>query len=90
MTAPSGFILNLENLEKLLLNIQKYFLIFMKSQERCGIVREFSIILIQVRKKSGKANYLVSILFSLTIDMVVRQVIALIFVSRCKLYHFAL
>ena len=38
----------------------------MKNQGKPGIVREFSIILMEVREKSGKANYLVLISFSLT------------------------
>ena len=64
--------------------------IFTESEGKPGIVREFSIILIQVKEKSGKANYLVIMSFSLTIGMVVRKVIALIVVSRCKLFHLAL
>ena len=50
---------------------------------------EFSIIFIQVREDSGKTNYLVHILFSLTLCMVVCKVVALIVVSKCELYHFA-
>ena len=48
----------------------------MKSEGKPGIVREFSIICIQVREKSGKTNYLVSISFLLTIGTVVRKVVA--------------
>ena len=52
---------------------------FTKNQGKSGIVREFSII----SSKSGK-NYLVSILFSLTIGMVVRKVVALFVVSQSE------
>ena len=58
----------------------------MKSQGKPGIVREFSIISIQVREKSGITNYLDSIPFSLTIGMVVCKVVALFFVSKCELF----
>ena len=44
------------------------------------------MIVIQVREKSGKTNYLAIISFSLTIGMVVRKVVALIVVSGCELY----
>ena len=62
----------------------------MNSQGKPGIVREFSIIFNQVRQKSGKTDYLVSVSLSLTVGMVVCKVIALIAVSRCELYHLAL
>ena len=39
------------------------FAIFMKSQGKPGIVREFSIIFIQVKEKSRKTDYVVSISF---------------------------
>ena len=38
----------------------------MKNQGKPGIVREYSIILMEVGEESGKANYLVLISFSLT------------------------
>ena len=47
---------------------------------------EFSITFDQSQGK----HYLVNILFSLTIGMVVRKVVALIAVGRCELYHLAL
>ena len=47
---------------------------------------EFSMIFIQVREKSGKTYYSVNISLSLTIDAVVRKVIALVSVSKCELY----
>ena len=62
--------------------------IFTKSLGKPGIAREFSITFIQVREKSGKTNYLVDISFSLTIGMVVREVVVLIVVSKCERYHF--
>ena len=55
-----------------------------------GIVRELSIIPIQVREKSTKTNYIVSISFSLTIGMVVHKKVALIVVGKCEFYHLAL
>ena len=76
------FILNLENLEN------RPF--FYKNQGKPGIVREVSIIFIQVREKSGKTSYLVSISFYLTIGMAVGKVIAQIVVSNCELCHLAL
>jgi len=54
------------------------------------MVREFSIIFIQVKENSRKKDYLVSISFSLTIGMVVCKVVALIVVSRCELHHLSL
>ena len=39
-----------------------------KSQGKPGIVREFRIIFIQIREKSGKTDYLVLILFSLSLS----------------------
>ena len=39
----------------------------MKNQGKPGIVREFSIIMMEVRGKSGKTNYLVLISYSLTL-----------------------
>ena len=60
----------------------------MKSQGKPGIIREFSILFIQVREKSRKTSYLVSKSFSLTIGMVFCNVVVLIFVSRCELYAF--
>ena len=61
----------------------------MKSQRKPGIVREFSIIVIQVRAKSGKANYLVCISLSLTFSMAVCKVVVAFVISTCELYHFA-
>ena len=61
----------------------------MKSQGKPGIVRELSIIFIQVREKSGKTKYLVHISSSLTIGIVVRKVVALLVASECELYHLA-
>ena len=54
------------------------------------MVREFLIIFIHVREKSGKTDYLVYISFSLTIGIVVRKVVALSVASKCELYHLAL
>ena len=48
-----------------------------KSQGEPGIVREFFIILIQVREKSEKTTYLVSISLSLALCMVVCRVVVL-------------
>ena len=61
----------------------------MKSQGNPGIVWEFSIVFIKVMEKSGKANYLASMSFSLTIGMVLHKIIALIVVSRFEIYHLA-
>ena len=47
----------------------------MKRQGKPGIVRDFSILCNQVREKSGKPNYLVSISFSFTFCMVACEVI---------------
>ena len=55
----------------------------MNCQGKPGIVREFSMFFIHVREKS----YLVSISISLTIGMVVREVVILIVVSKCELYN---
>ena len=63
--------------------------IFATSRGKSGIVREFSIIFIQVKEKSGKTNYLVNV-FSLTNGMAVRKVVALIVVSKCEHYPLAL
>ena len=60
----------------------------MKSQGKPGIVREFCIIFIQVRKSQGKL-YLVRILFSLSLWMVVRKVAVQFVVSKWEFYHFA-
>ena len=43
----------------------------MKSQGKPGKVREFSIIFIEVKEKTGNTNYLVHISLSLTLSMVV-------------------
>ena len=51
---------------------------------------EFSIIFIQVREKLGKTKYLVYTSFSLTIGIVVLNVVALIVASECEFYHLAL
>ena len=65
--------------------------IFIKRQGKPGIVRELFIIFIQVREKSGRTKYLVSILFSLTIGRHdIGKVVALIVASECELYHLAL
>jgi len=64
--------------------------IFATSRGKSGIVREFSIIFIQVKEKSGKTNYLVSISFSLTIGMIAGKVVALIVVCKCERHHLAL
>ena len=63
---------------------------FSKNQGKPGIIREFSIIFIQVREKSRKTNYFVSISFSLTIGLVVRKVVALFAVSKCELFYLLL
>ena len=63
---------------------------FTKSQGKPGIVRELFIISVQVREKSGKTKYLVYISFSVTIGIVVREVVALIVASECELYHLTL
>ena len=84
-TTCTGFILNLENLENL---ENRQF--FAKCQGKPGIVRELFIIFIQVREKSGKTKYPVYISFSLTIGIVVREVVALSVASECELYHLAL
>ena len=67
----TGFILNLEN---------RAFL--RESQGNPEIVQEFSIIFIQVKEKSGKANYLFHISFSLTTCMVVHKVVVSFAVSK--------
>ena len=58
-------------------------MIFIKYQGKPGIVREFSIIFIQSREKSGKSNYEVRISFSLSVGMVVCKAINLIVVCKC-------
>ena len=50
------------------------------------MVRESTVIFIQVGEKSGKANYLVHVSFSCT---VVCKVVVPFAVSECKLCHFA-
>ena len=57
--------------------------IFTKSQGKPGIVREFFIIFIQAREKSGKAGYLGHILFSSSLC----KVVFLFVVSKCEFYH---
>jgi len=49
------------------------------------MVRESSMIFIQVKEKSGKTNYLGSKSFSLAIGMDFRKVVALIVVSKYEL-----
>ena len=61
----------------------------MKSQVKPGIVRGFSIILFQVKEKSGKTNYLVLILMSITLSMVICKMDVPFAVSKRELYHFA-
>ena len=61
----------------------------MKSQEKSGLVKGFSIIFIHVREKSGKKDYLVHISFSLTLCMVICKVVVRFLVSKFELYHFA-
>ena len=62
----------------------------MKNLGKPGIVRGFSIILKEVREKSGKTNHLVLMSFSLTLCMVVCKVVVLVFDSKCELCHLAL
>ena len=48
------------------------------------------MLFIQVKKKSGKTNYLGSISFSLILCTVFLNVVALFIVSECELYCLAL
>ena len=61
----------------------------MKTQGKPGIIREFSIVLIQVREKSKKTNCLVHISFSLTLSMVACKMAVPFVVNKCDLHHFA-
>ena len=74
----TGFILNLENLE-----IGHFYKKSGKTWNSQGTFYNFY----PSQGKSGKTKYLVYISFSLTISIVVRKVVALIFASECELYH---
>ena len=73
--------LNLENLE-----IGHFYKKSGKTWNSQGV----SLFFFQVREKSGKTNYLVSISFSLILCMVFRKFVALFVVSECELHSFAL
>ena len=60
---------------------------FNQNQGNPGIVKEFSIIFVQVREKLRKSNYFVHISFSLTLCMAARKVAVPFVVSKCKCYH---
>ena len=57
----------------------------MKSQGKPGIVREVSVIAIQVKEKSRKTNHLVHIQFSLALCVIVCKVVDPFIISRCQL-----
>ena len=62
----------------------------MKSQEKPGIIREFSIIFVQIREKLGKTKIVqVHMLFSSTLSMDVGKVVAPFVTNNCELHHFA-
>ena len=61
----------------------------MNCQGKSGIFREFSIFFIHVREKSGEKSYLISISISLTIGMIVREVVVLIVVSKYEILSFS-
>ena len=61
----------------------------MKSQLEPGIVKEFSIIFIQVIEKSRKADYLAHVLCSLALCKAVCNVVVPFVSSKREFYPFA-
>ena len=74
-----GLILNLENLENRAFSL--------KVREKPGNV--YSITFTQVKEKPGQTNYIVHVLFQLTLCMVLSKVAVPSVVSKCELYLFA-
>ena len=74
----AGLILTLENLEK------------RPFSQKSGKIWNSQGVFYNIhssREKSRKTNYFVSISLSLTIGLVVREVVALFVVSKCELFY---
>ena len=61
----------------------------MKNQGKPVVVREISVIFIQVREKSGKTNFFSPHIIFIDLCMAVCKVVVPFPLSKCKLYHFA-